>query len=191
MMVNILKAYDIKVRLDKIRPIHWRDLIIPAGISFHDLYYIIQVVYGFNYNHDYKFTFKDLDIVIEGLGEGTPVVYIKDLDDFYLSFLYNLGEYFIIDEFLEVYDKIKLEIHTRDKWEFTIEIKKVIESEYSYPIIKRFKGDYNPVEMVCGKYDFMDMLYLLDHPENRDKEEFSRADAYMEDLQKFNMSKCQ
>ena len=186
-----MKAYDIKVRLDKIRPIHWRDLIVPAGITFDDLYYIVQVVYGFKYNHDYEFTFKNSDVVIEGFGDGTPVYYIDDLDDYYLSFKYNLGEYFIVDEALDKYDKIKLEIHTRDKWEFTIEIKKIVESEYSYPIIKRFKGDYNPVEMGCGKYDFMDMLYLLDHPEKRDDEEFSRTDAYMEDLQKFNIDECQ
>lgn len=186
-----MKAYDIKIRLDKIRPIHWRDLIIPTGITFDDLYYIIQVVYGFKYNHDYKFTFKNSDIIIEGLGDGTPVSYIEDLDDYYLSFSYNLGEYFIIDDAFEVYDKIKLEIHTRDKWEFTIEIKKSIESEYSYPVIKRFKGDYNPLEYGCGKYDFMDMLYLLDHPENSDDEKYNRANAYIDDLKKFNITECQ
>ena len=53
-----LKAYDIKIRLDEVKPTCWRDLIIPAGITFEDLSDITQIVYGFKYEHDYKFILR-------------------------------------------------------------------------------------------------------------------------------------
>lgn len=186
-----MKAYDIKIRLDKVKPLCWRDLIIPSGINFDDLTNIAQTVYGFEYNHDYEFIFKDMDLVIEGLEDGVPLHFIRELDDYYLSMTYNLGEEFEIDYFFDNYKKIKLQIHTRDNWPMTIEVKKVVESDVSYPIVKRFKGDYNPLEYSCDRGDFIDFLYLQEHPEEKDDEYFSKAVDYWDDFQKFDLDKTQ
>ena len=101
------------------------------------------------------------------MGNEIPLIFIRELDDYYLSFIYNLGEAFEIDYFFEKYKKIKLEVYTRDIWNITIEVKKIVESEVSYPIIKRYKGDYNPLECSCDRGDFIDFLYLLDHLEEK------------------------
>ena len=186
-----MKAYDIKIRLDKVKPNCWRDLIIPAGISFDDLAFIAQRVFGFYQEHDYEFFFKDLELKIEGLGEGIPLHYIEELDDYYVSMNYNLGYEYEIDYFFDNYKKIKLEVYTRDKWYMLIEVKKIVESDVPYPLIKRYKGDYNPLERSCDRGDFIDFLYLLEHPEKMGDDYFEKAVAFWDDFEKFDKEKTQ
>ena len=51
-----MKGYDIKIRLDHVRPLIWRDLIIPSEITFKDLSDIIQEIFGLLNYHLYSFS---------------------------------------------------------------------------------------------------------------------------------------
>jgi len=59
-----MTGYKIKIRLDDFRPLTWRDLIIPAGITFHDLHEVIQTVMDLNDYHLYAFTIKNTNFRI-------------------------------------------------------------------------------------------------------------------------------
>ncbi len=97
--------------------ITWRDLIIPAGITFEELHMIIQILMDLCNCHLYMFESK------------TGIERIVDFD-------------FIND------------------WEFTIEIKKKVEIDSYYPQLKRFKGDYGPVEDCGGPWRLGELISL-------------------------------
>ncbi len=133
------KGYDVKVRLDDFRPLTWRDLIIPAGITFKDLDNVMKILWNFSGYHLSRFTFKDSWDVITNEFE--------DID-------FNPGERnsknVIIDDYFENNKKIYWEYDYGDGWSFTIEVKKTVEYDKSYPLIKRFKGEYNPEDDIGG-----------------------------------------
>ena len=147
-----MKGYDIKIRLDGCRPLTWRDLIIPADITFKQLHEIIQTLFGFNQMHLYAFRIGKYEICIN--------------EDEYENFLRNdmdeegglYASKTIINEFFDNYEKISYEYDFGDSWSFTIEIKKSVEYDKKYPTIKRYKGDYNPIEDIGGVYVLMDMI---------------------------------
>ena len=58
--MKMSKGYDVKIRLDDFRPLTWRDLIIPAGITFNDLDNAMKIIWDFAGYHLSRFTFKDL-----------------------------------------------------------------------------------------------------------------------------------
>ncbi|MBQ6628282.1 MAG: plasmid pRiA4b ORF-3 family protein [Methanobrevibacter sp.] len=136
---NVLKGYDVKVRLDDFRPLTWRDLIIPAGITFKELDNIMKILWDFSGYHLSRFTFKDSWDVITNEFEDIG---------------FNLGELnskeIIIDDYFENNKKLYWEYDYGDGWSFTIEVKKTVEYDKDYPLIKRYKGDYNPQDDIGG-----------------------------------------
>lgn len=134
-----MKGYDVKIRLDDFRPLTWRDLIIPSGITFKDLDNIMKILWDFSGYHLSRFTFKDSFDVITNEFE--------DID-------FNPGELnsedVIIDDYFDSNSKIYWEYDYGDGWSFTIEVKKAVEFDMTYPLIKRFKGEYNPQDDIGG-----------------------------------------
>ena len=119
------KGYDVKVRLDDFRPLTWRDLIIPAGITFKDLDNVMKILWDFSGYHLSRFTFKDnMDVITNEF---------MDID-------FNPGELnskdIIIDEYFDNNAKIYWEYDYGD--------------DRDYPVIKRFKGEYNPQDDIGG-----------------------------------------
>ena len=147
-----MKGYDIKVRLDDFRPLTWRDLIIPYDITFHQLHLIMQELWDFYDGHLYEFTTSSYT---------TKYVDFKrmDVDNNYIP---DYGELdsrtHYISELFDSNNKIKYYYDFGDSWSFTIEIKKQVEYDKTYPTIKRFKGDYNPVEDCGGVFGLSMMI---------------------------------
>ncbi|MDO5826395.1 MAG: hypothetical protein Q4Q22_08435, partial [Methanosphaera sp.] len=147
-----MTGYDIKIRLDDCRPLTWRDLIIPAGITFEEMHKIIQIVYNFYDIHLYAFRIKDLNVQINR----------DEFEDFQRN---DMGEFdgvyaskTLINEFFEKCKKISYLYDFGDSWNFTIEIKKTVDYEKRYPTIKRYKGEYNPIEDIGGVYALMNLI---------------------------------
>ena len=93
----------------------------------------------------------------------------------------------LIDECFRKENKIYYEYDFGDGWSFTIEIKKIVDYDEDYPLLKRFKGDYNPVEDCGGVYGLELLLYYKDHPEEA-------PDVYsdrLEYLEKFDIEYTQ
>ena len=129
-----MKAYDVKVRLDDFRPLYWRDVIIPSGITFEDLNSILKILWGFDGYHLYRFTFQDGFEVMEDSATET------------------------IDDYFKSVKKIFWEYDFADGWSFTIEVKKVVESDKDYPVIKRFKGEYELMDDIGGVWGFSQLI---------------------------------
>lgn len=144
-----MKGYDIKIRLDDYRPLTWRDLIIPADITFEQLNYIIQILNNFNGFHLYAFRINNGDITI------SQKEYLEDLAMWGYEGL--LANETLINEFFETYDKISYTYDFGDSWEFTIEVKKTVDYDKNYPTIKRYKGDYCPIDDVGGTWELMEL----------------------------------
>lgn len=147
--LSLEKGYDVKVRLDDFRPLHWRDLIIPAGITFRDLDNILKILWDFSGYHLSRFTFKDsFDVItndVEGIGLDMGELNSEDV---------------IIDEYFEANRKICWEYDYGDGWSFTIEVKKAVNYDRDYPTVKRFKGEYNLMDDIGGVWGLNDMIEM-------------------------------
>ena len=147
--LSLKKGYDVKVRLDDFRPLHWRDLIIPAGITFGDLDDILKILWDFSGYHLSRFTFKDsfeaITNYVEGIGLDMGELNSEDV---------------IIDEYFEANRKIYWEYDYGDGWSFTIEVKKAVDYDRDYPTVKRFKGEYNLMDDIGGVWGLNDMIEM-------------------------------
>ena len=147
--LSLEKGYDVKVRLDDFRPLHWRNLIIPAGITFRDLDNILKILWDFSGYHLSRFTFKDsFDVItndVEGIGLDMGELNSEDV---------------IIDEYFEANRKICWEYDYGDGWSFTIEVKKAVDYDRDYPTVKRFKGEYNLMDDIGGVWGLNDIIEM-------------------------------
>ena len=164
-----MKGYDVKIRLDYFRPLTWRDLIIPSGINFRDLDSIMKILWDFTGYHLSCFTFKDSSDVVTNE--------FPNID-------FNPGELnskdVIIDEYFENNDKIYWEYDYGDGWSFTIEVKKIVETDKDYLVIKRFRGRYNPQDDIGGVWGLKEMI-----EENPDELTHFDKESVQEDLKDF------
>lgn len=145
---NPTHGYDIKIRLNDYKPLTWRDLIIPEGLTFNQLHEIIQILMDLDDYHAYMFEFKN---------NPERVVDFDQIDDWENTIDSNTT---IIDKYFDNNKKITYTYDFGDDWEFTIEVKKKVEIDDEYPIIKRYKGDYNPVEDCGGVYALPKLVAL-------------------------------
>lgn len=140
-----MEGFDIKIRLDKCRPLTWRDLIVPENITFEEMHLIIQEIFGFYNEHLYEFNINHLNIH-DSKFEDIDGLFVLD------SMTTRIKEYF------SEYKKIHYQYDFGDGWTFTIEVKKKVFYDEVYPTIKRFKGKYNPIEDIGGVYVLMDLI---------------------------------
>jgi len=151
-----MKGYDIKIRLDDFRPLTWRDLIIPENITFHQLHLILQDLWGFYDGHLYEFRIpRDFNTRFIDF----------DRMDYDGSYIPEFGEENSKESYIsDVFDsnkKVYYYYDFGDSWSFTIEIKNKVDFDKTYPVIKRYKGEYNPVEDCGGVWGLSDMI---EHP---------------------------
>lgn len=142
-----MKGYDVKVRLDDFKPLTWRDLIIPQGITFKDLDNIMKIVWNFAGYHLSCFTFKS-----------SPDVITNEFPNIDFNPDELNSKEVIIDSYFERNKKIYWEYDYGDGWSFTIEVKKTVEYDKDYPTIKRFKGEYNPQDDIGGVWGLEQMI---------------------------------
>lgn len=174
----VTKGYDVKVRLNNLRPLTWRDLIIPENITFMELDDILKTLWGFNGDHLSCFLIRkdNLTIIDKGLSDETMMECDYDADTT------------IINGFFETYDKITYWYDFGDDWQFDIEIKKTVDYDKKYVTIKRFKGKYNPIEDCSGIYGLSEIIYLAENPGSEDIYGF---EDWVEDLEEFDMEHTQ
>ena len=173
-----MKGYDVKVRLDDFRPLTWRDLIIPENITFHQLHLIMQELWNFYDMHLYDFTTIDNRIRFLDFDKmSITEEYIPDYGE-------QNARTVCINEMFDSNKKIKYCYDFGDSWSFTIEIKKKIDYDNTYPHIKRFKGEYNPVEDCGGIWGLSDLIELAEKGEEDEA-------GFVNELEKFDQEKIQ
>lgn len=163
------KGYDVKVRLNYLRPLTWRDIIIPDNITFMELDDILKTLWGFNGHHLSCFLIRkdNMKVMDKQLADETMMGCDYDANTT------------IISEIFEKYDKITYWYDFGDDWQFDIEIKKKIDYDKDYVTIKRFKGKYDPVEDCQGVYGLSEIIYYAEHPEEEDSSLFCELVEYL------------
>ncbi len=110
-------GYVFKIVLQGIRPQIWRRFKVPAGISFHTLHNIVQVVMGWENYHLYRFDVGEMSFTTEPMaGEDhypdEPIdAYLAELG-YQLFYEYDFG----------------------DRWEHVITLEKFLVREVSEPL---------------------------------------------------------
>ena len=173
---DVSEGYDVKVRLDNFRPLTWRDLIIPSNMTFDELDDVLKTLWGFDATHLSVFRVEEDNIqIMDG-----------DIGD--LSFEDYDSKYTDLNEFFDDYDKINYVYDFGDNWSFTIEIKKKIYYDKDYVTIKRYKGEYNPIEDGGGVSGLAETIYFAENPSESDD---SRYADNVQFLEKFDMDSTQ
>ena len=173
----VKKGYDVKVRMNNLRPIHWKDLIIPENITFYELDDILKTLWSFNGYHLSMFILKNENFNI--MDEAVARACMADN--------YRDSKTTLINEFFDKSAKITYWYDFGDDWQFDIEIKKTVDYDKNYVTIKRFKGKYDPIEDCGGRGAFSEIIYLAENPD--ESNEF--FDDYVDYLCEFDMEYVQ
>lgn len=168
----VTKGYDVKVRLNDLRPLTWRDLIIPENITFMELDDILKTLWNFNGHHLSCFLIKKDDLIIIDRKLSEETMMGCDFD----------ANTTIIDDIFEKYDKVTYWYDFGDDWRFDIEIKKKIDYDKNYVTIKRYKGKYDPIEDCKGVYGLSEIIYLAENPDGEDMYGFGDWVDYLEEF---------
>ena len=171
-----MKGYDIKIRLDNFKPNTWRDLIIPENITFQQLHLIRQELWDLKNKYPYQFTIKKTNIRYLNFEEKTVENEHSTEENEFDSKEHPISELFDSEE------NIKYIYGLNEEWSFTITVKKSVEYNEFYPYLKRFKGEYNPIEDCDGINDLSNIIKTYENKGNVDKISILNLDKKQEDL---------
>lgn len=134
-------GYQLKITIRGSKPPIWRRVIVPEHIAFCDLDDIIEKIFGWTHSHMYEFFIKDWGMRITG----APLMEEED----------NAEE--CIDSWMKVGSEIIYTYDFGDSWEHLIKVEKMVEYEYRYPVVLKFKGP-NMIEDCGGIWGFYDCI---------------------------------
>lgn len=185
-----MKAYQMKIAIKNSHPPIWRRFIVPAGLTFSQLGFVLNEVMGWFGGHLSQFEFYHLGIVVEENPEDmgwldkevldsvdTPIEPFMDSEDWF-TYIYDFGDY----------------------WDHRVEIEKILpEYEFDYPMVLKYKGN-TPYEDCGGIYGYYHLLEVLDNPEDEEYEEMKEwvqsipsgeydLELVNQELQRYSLSK--
>lgn len=181
-----MKAYQIKIELTDSKPLIWRRIIIPAGVTFRRLHDTIQYSMGWLDTHFYEFVLKEEQLrITNDIESYEDAKYYqkkfkgKKLDkknDPY-GFVARILETTVrqpqtikIDDFIEKYKVLQYVYDFGDYWQHKIALEKIIEDyEFGYPTILEGEGACPP-EDVGGIGGYETFLLAWNDPEHPEHE---------------------
>lgn len=157
------KYYEIKVSIRDTKPLVWRRLQIPSGITFHELNAIIQLAFGWCGYHLYSF---EVGATLHQYG-----LHIEEPSDESFDMPWEFASSYKekIDKYFERYKKIKYVYDFGDDWLHDIVIEKEIytDKKLKYPVCIKAKMANLP-EDCGGPYGYIELLEILDGPKNEE-----------------------
>lgn len=119
-----MKGYQLLIKLKEL-PTVWRQVLVPAGITFRALHYVIQYAMGWQDNHLHEFSSDD-----------DPTVYTDnpEADNNYSHVPLASSSAVKIDAILEHTGKLTYVYDLGDHWEHEIALEEVVDLEHSYPL---------------------------------------------------------
>jgi len=163
-------VYQIKVSIMHIKPLVWRRLLVPAGITFNKLHKIIQAAFGWQDYHLYEFDFGDVLVNVPDpeypLGAGVMNLNAKREK---------------IDALLPSRKKCVYTYDFGDNWRHEIILEQITnaEEETRYPVCIEGAG-HRPPEDVGGPPGYEEFLKIIgdhDNPEQDDYLEWAEKDT--------------
>ena len=174
-----MKGYDIKVRLNRFRPHTWRDMIVPANMTFEEFDDALKTIWGFDGSHSSCF-------LING---GPRQIMDKDFD--MMGDVEYDSKTTRLDDVFSKNIKITYWYDFGDDWKFDIEIKKMVEYDEEYITLKRFKGKYNPIEDCGGVGSLMIIIECSENPEYMEDDELIDYIELVDEVTEFDMDYVQ
>ncbi|BBM82661.1 plasmid pRiA4b ORF-3 family protein [Candidatus Uabimicrobium amorphum] len=139
-------VYYLKISLKKSKPLIWRRICVPGNVSLAALHNIIQIVMGWENNHEHCFT---IDEVV--YGDMNSDYHMKDEHQHTLNQLIQENK----KSFFYEYD-------FQDSWEHKIVVEKIVTHKDKEVKIKCLAGkNACPPENCGGIYGYEEMLQIL------------------------------
>jgi hypothetical protein len=176
-----MKAYQLKVTLQRVKPPVWRRIIVPSGIKFSQLRVVLTEamgwigghLYGFRFNREKLFishNFRHDRIVEQMFYNGYDC---KSLDARKIK----------IDKLLKEGSTFYFEYDFGDGWVHNVKVEKLIEDyAVDYPQVIKYAGNCPP-EDVGGPKGYEDFLAAVNDPSDPESEhmrEWGHSQFYMD-----------
>lgn len=141
------KTLRLKVQMKEVhKPPMWREVEVPADASFLDLHHVIQIVMGFDDCHLWDFSDPN--------HRGISISVMPEEDSFMDRTTDEAAETPLTAFLREKGDKMNYEYDFGDSWEFSIEVKEVLDRKCEHPVCTKYKGDMNPIEDSGGLWGY-------------------------------------
>ena len=167
-----MKAYIIRIELTGSEPLVWRQVVIPAGLTFKDLHDVIQNATNFK----------------SGVPNGLYHLYDFELPD--ANIVVTDNEEMMLDHFLKSGKPIEYMYDFGDGWQFEIKLDRTVENyPFGYASLLDGAEDAPPEDAggLGGFYDFLKAYRDPGHPEHRSMKAWARSQGY----QKYDPVKIQ
>ena len=156
-------AYQVKVKLQEIKPVIWRRLVVPAGITFYKFHKVLQAAFGWQDYHLYSFEFE-ADTIMEPDPDFAPGEFSGRKE-------WN-SKRTRIDDWLKVGVKFGYTYDFGDNWEHEIVVEKRLTGEERLPYAVCLDGArHRPPEDVGGVPGYEDFLAIIKNPRDDEYEE--------------------
>lgn len=201
--IYFMKAYVILITLVESEPLIWRQVIVPAGITFKRLHDVIQATMGWKCYHLYDFNINEEKLRITGDEEAIreyefyskktltkrndPYGFIAKM----LEIQPKLSTKVKIDKYLTEYKNIEYIYDFGDYWRHNIELEKIVEDyEYVYPICIDGEEACPPEDVggVCGYKEFLKEIKDENHPEHESSKNWGESQNYKENFDIYSVN---
>lgn len=163
------ESYVLKIRLDLTEHDIYRIVELPADLTFYDLHFAIQEMFGWFDCHMHDFTVWENNRPVICIYDGST-----DPEDIYRSpgctYLSDMGVR--LKEILEKHDSCIYTYDMGDNWEHKIEVLERKKKGSARGILIERKGD-RPPEDVGGEGGYEEYLRIILDPEDPEYEEIS------------------
>lgn len=164
--VKIIEAIRIKISLDKINPLIWRELLVPRDITFYKLHHAIQIAMGWTNSHLFEFA-------IAGYRIGEIYENLEGQDE---SHIINAKKTQLIDLVDKEGEDFKYEYDFGDGWDHLIMLEKYesLDNTQQLPfcISGALKCPLEDCGGITGFYDFQAILSDKHHPDYQETKEW-------------------
>lgn len=154
-----MKAFQLKITIRDSHPPIWRRIMVPAGLSFTQLAFVIEKTFGWNGYHLSDFLFEKENLIIKN----------DQLDDMAPPFSrYSTidGSQYLIDDFIDKGTTFTFTYDFGDDWKHIIKVEDILtDYDKNYPTLLKFKGN-TPPEDCGGIYGYYNLLEILKNPKN-------------------------
>lgn len=160
-----------------VKPPMWREVEVPADMTFLDLHDVIQCVVGLENSHLWQFNERAYNnwVRIGILSKGDYDPGLEDVtDEAEVTPLYDYLD--------EVGAKLEYVYDFGDDWMFTVTVKKILDKKTEHPVCTAFKSELNAIEDTGGPWSYeQQRMNLADWKKLKKKEKEEIADrAYFD-----------
>lgn len=142
-----VRSLRLKIQMKYVtKPPMWREVLVPADMSFLGLHNVIQTVCGFDGYHLWRFQEKIYNSYPE---IGLPSDDDPDVED--------ASQINVTDYLAQKGDTMEYVYDFGDDWIFTITVLEASDMEVKHPSLLKWKSDLQPAEDSGGPYAYMEM----------------------------------